>query len=907
VAYVAAITEGQLTTDSLSVTPTLPPHAANDLLIVWWSKDDGAGGTPTISGGSWSETETTTKGGDNGLVGTTGNNSARGGYLWLVAASSNETPPTITSSDADSWCWACATVKGAPATSPIDVAGSAQTDATEPYDATGVTTGTADCLVFYSGAVDGGVSMTAFPGLMNMSNRDSGNDALCVAWMYKRTAGATGSKRFYATGTADDTVFFCIAVKDGSSGTQIDGYTDATIGTLITPNKGLTVLTNELNTPTNMTGYEVLPAASRRAADTVYQYDASPVTYTDYTTAASNSTTGDVVPFPATEATGDALMIGDDAQFFGIFFDRTTTTNGVAGVVAWEYYATGGTWKALPNVYDGTTGFTTAGSATVGWSRSIAADWTSQTINSVTRYWVRARCTTVYTTNPTITQIFVGDAAAIYDALAAIGDSGVNPYEGRLASSPGQTGCVHSGGFFRWAAATDLSAATYLLTSFLFGHPRDSIDAGESINGGVHFTLADTNATLRIRGWCVGSLDSYAQPSKWNPVGVALSYGGRFFDEASWSNTSVRSQLMAPSCQYGSTVAGWGHILSAGKLLLSGGGSSLPISYEKTVAISKSFPVIMQDANIWYLPIKIGGGDKVVLDWSLFSASFPTEYDTDNYARNWRVSNSTVGMGIEIDARSGDTCKLRLGTISARSYWKFDVLATASAAATYDFTGLTLVGGTVTLRAVHTWSGMSFINCPTFTTNAAVIQSCSFTNTKATCASPASAGNISNCTFTSGGTGYAIEIGGTAADVTLTGITFTGYAASSGSTGNEAIYVNIATGSMSISIAGGSTPSIRTAGATVTVISSATLTITGLVTGSDVVVYSAGTTTVLDDAQENGTSSWGYTYSVADAGDFVDIGVFKTGYRPYYIRALELPATSSSVPVAQAVDLYYIA
>ena len=57
--------------------------------------------------------------------------------------------------------------------------------------------------------------------------------------------------------------------------------------------------------------------------------------------------------------------------------------------------------------------------------------------------------------------------------------------------------------------------------------------------------------------------------------------------------------------------------------------------------------------------------------------------------------------------------------------------------------------------------------------------------------------------------------------MTLTDCTWTGYAAGDGSSGNEAVYVNIAAGSMNLTIDGGTTPSVRTAGCTVTVISGA--------------------------------------------------------------------------------------
>jgi len=123
---------------------------------------------------------------------------------------------------------------------------------------------------------------------------------------------------------------------------------------------------------------------------------------------------------------------------------------------------------------------------------------------------------------------------------------------------------------------------------------------------------------------------------------------------------------------------------------------------------------------------------------------------------------------------------------------------------------------------------MAFSSCPTIYTNGALINNCAFSDSKLFVTSPASAANISNSTFTkTTGTDHAIEISGTAANFTLTGLSFTGYASSDGSTGNEAIYVNIASGNITISIAGGgSTPSIRTAGATVTVSNAVSVTVT---------------------------------------------------------------------------------
>ena len=129
------------------------------------------------------------------------------------------------------------------------------------------------------------------------------------------------------------------------------------------------------------------------------------------------------------------------------------------------------------------------------------------------------------------------------------------------------------------------------------------------------------------------------------------------------------------------------------------------------------------------------------------------------------------------------------------------------------------------------------------TTGGATFTGCTFDSNRATtavlAASPAQAALISDSTFTSDGTGYGIEITGTAANMALTNVDFSGYASSDGTSGNEAVFINIAGDSMNLTISGGTIPSIRTAGCVVTVISgavSATLTAT---TASGTVIENA--------------------------------------------------------------------
>lgn len=81
-----------------------------------------------------------------------------------------------------------------------------------------------------------------------------------------------------------------------------------------------------------------------------------------------------------------------------------------------------------------------------------------------------------------------------------------------------------------------------------------------------------------------------------------------------------------------------------------------------------------------------------------------------------------------------------------------------------------------------------------------------------------------------------------------------------------------------------------------------TVTFTGLPTGADMVVLTAGTKTILYQVDSYGATSIPYTYSGAQT---VDVGFIKPGYVPLYIRDLALTAVDSSLPVTLTQDRNY--
>ena len=296
-----------------------------------------------------------------------------------------------------------------------------------------------------------------------------------------------------------------------------------------------------------------------------------------------------------------------------------------------------------------------------------------------------------------------------------------------------------------------------------------------------------------------------------------------------------------------------------------------------------------------------GGGDAVNFEIDAGALQFPRIYNRTKREINYHGADNAIG--ISYAGKAGDVIKHTNSVVTSASPYYWEINSAATSAATWDFSGLVVVGATVTLRPVMTFTSMAFSNCLSVTTTGSTVDNCNFAGSKVVCSSLANMALVSNCSFTSAGTGHAIEVTGAAANITLSGDPFTGYATTNGSTGNEAIFVNIATGTVTITIGGGgSTPSIRTAGATVNVVSGATVTFTGLPTGSDIVILTAGTSTILAQVDAHPSSSYAWGYSGTPT---VDVGFLKPGYVPQYIRGLALSSSDSSIPVSLAADRNY--
>ena len=196
-----------------------------------------------------------------------------------------------------------------------------------------------------------------------------------------------------------------------------------------------------------------------------------------------------------------------------------------------------------------------------------------------------------------------------------------------------------------------------------------------------------------------------------------------------------------------------------------------------------------------------------------------------------------------------------------------------------NFDGCTFTDlDTFIFKSASTVLGSTFRRCGQITLGGATMTGCLISNSTGAIALAcgSSVSGLSNTDFISSGTGHAIEItSGTSH--TLTGITFTGYAASSGSTGNEAVYVNISSGT--VTIYADSTFSYRTAGATVNIVAGSvptTVTVTNVsgtpVSGASVALYAKDATGDLPYKDTVTIANSGTTATVTHTGHGMETG-----------------------------------
>lgn len=220
---------------------------------------------------------------------------------------------------------------------------------------------------------------------------------------------------------------------------------------------------------------------------------------------------------------------------------------------------------------------------------------------------------------------------------------------------------------------------------------------------------------------------------------------------------------------------------------------------------------------------------------------------------------------------------------------------------------------TVAFKAGQTVTGNTFNDCGQITHGGADMRGCTVFGYEGAADSAAlvynvnadPAGEMDDMTFTKGTAAtHAISFGTTSpTTVTLNGLTFNGYNASNGQN-DSTLYFARTTGTVTVNLSGVTgNVSYKSAGATIQLVNSTTLTLTGLKNPTEVRVFKAGTTTEIA-GQESVTTGTFSTGIDAAANPSVDIAIMSLGYQN--LRLLNISTTSdTSIPIQQVIDRQY--
>jgi len=298
------------------------------------------------------------------------------------------------------------------------------------------------------------------------------------------------------------------------------------------------------------------------------------------------------------------------------------------------------------------------------------------------------------------------------------------------------------------------------------------------------------------------------------------------------------------------------------------------------------------------VPIALGDGSTdISFTDSEKSIAFPPLADGVNTFQNYLDV-----LGVEINATAASTVKLTNSQIGASVPYGFDI--TAASGATIDLTGNSYVFATASLDPDATYNRQLFVGGEGVNHNDAEVRNSTFIVNDQL---PANSGmvdwgasiDIESSTFElSAGTttGHAIKVGATGT-YEFTSLSFTGFGADG--TDTAAVF-NDSGGAATINVFGGLAPTVKNGtGASTTVNTLTTLTLTGLQANSEVRVYDAGTTTELAGVEDSGTS---FTANISASS--ADIVIHSLGYE---YQKIEGANTSSNLtlPIQQRVDRNY--
>lgn len=380
----------------------------------------------------------------------------------------------------------------------------------------------------------------------------------------------------------------------------------------------------------------------------------------------------------------------------------------------------------------------------------------------------------------------VGAKSTTFDAIATVVDSGYIPFWSSASFTPATSTTNLVGSELGLTTAADMQTGSPLLFgTWNFATPRDYVDLGKAATGGLVIAIADS--TNDYKAWVIGGqFDKTTNPDKRNKYAIQVNQTTDTTYGASGILNNVNKVLFLAAGVYGAVAWRGSNLWLLTTTILAGGSATTPLNFEQMeIAVNDGtgrIPIFDRDgsaATIW-TRLRVGGGDPVHYSIDAKTFQWPRVADEIDFF-SFHVDVDTVG--IEFYGQAGDTIHFTTCTFSSSTSYYWRINSAASASASWDFSGTTVVGATVTLRPVFTFTSMTFSDCSEIVLNGADLANCTLKNQRpgnnfgaVAFTSATEANGVTSCTFTDnndGDLGHSIRI--TAAGTyTFDGHTFSG-------------------------------------------------------------------------------------------------------------------------------------
>ncbi len=399
---------------------------------------------------------------------------------------------------------------------------------------------------------------------------------------------------------------------------------------------------------------------------------------------------------------------------------------------------------------------------------------------------------------------------------AAIADVGINTFHSMGGMTNATTTNQISGAELVLAVANRPNVGTKNILCHVRASTPANLQRFTNIASGRGFWFgmrSNTTGTSDHKIWRVHAVDAPWGSGAHVPI-IINSGAGNTVDSAGSLTTSAITAFgfwVGGITGTNTVQMGVGSLWVMDSTVISGGNSAEPMGIEgiiKVIANGKErMSAILQGAKqmllLQDLQIGDGGTNPVYLNLDSTAIELPSQYNESTKKINYNSTDNVIG--ITYYPGSSDTIIHKNSVVSSPSRYKWGLHTSASTTATYDFSGLQVIGaGTVTLNKAITItdltindystldiSGLTFTggtiknmpatNDSVTTTSSTVISESSITTTTVTAgnrwASVATADldMFSNNTFTGSHTsGHALRLTSTGT-VTITGNTFTNY------------------------------------------------------------------------------------------------------------------------------------